>query len=123
MALIQCPECGKEISDKARACIHCGYPLNAYEANETTKLYQLKIPMRFTYEKKPNGLKNLRWLLGEILGYTEDGIQAMEDDGYACIIAHGLTLTQALRIAQPFEDYDIVPSLYEENPLKFIPYN
>lgn len=27
MALIKCPECGKEISDKAHACIHCGYPL------------------------------------------------------------------------------------------------
>lgn len=27
MALIQCPECGKEVSDKAKACIHCGYPL------------------------------------------------------------------------------------------------
>jgi len=28
MALIKCPECGKEISDKAESCIYCGYPLN-----------------------------------------------------------------------------------------------
>ena len=27
MALIKCPECGKEVSDKAPACIHCGCPL------------------------------------------------------------------------------------------------
>ena len=27
MALIICPECGKEISDKSKQCIHCGYPL------------------------------------------------------------------------------------------------
>ncbi len=27
MALIQCPECGKEISNKSRECIHCGFPL------------------------------------------------------------------------------------------------
>lgn len=27
MALIKCPECGKEISDKSDKCIHCGYPL------------------------------------------------------------------------------------------------
>ena len=27
MALIECPECKKQISDKARACIHCGYPI------------------------------------------------------------------------------------------------
>ncbi|MEO2799991.1 zinc ribbon domain-containing protein, partial [Flavonifractor plautii] len=26
MALISCPECGKQISDQAPACIHCGYP-------------------------------------------------------------------------------------------------
>ncbi|MBR2343197.1 MAG: zinc ribbon domain-containing protein [Clostridia bacterium] len=28
MALIKCPECGKEVSDKASACIHCGYPIS-----------------------------------------------------------------------------------------------
>ena len=27
MALIKCPECGKEISDKAKACPNCGCPL------------------------------------------------------------------------------------------------
>lgn len=27
MALINCPECGKEISDSSEKCIHCGYPL------------------------------------------------------------------------------------------------
>ena len=28
MALIQCPECGKSISDKASACPDCGNPMN-----------------------------------------------------------------------------------------------
>lgn len=27
MALINCPECGKEISDSAEKCIHCGYEI------------------------------------------------------------------------------------------------
>ena len=27
MALIKCVECGREISDKASFCIHCGAPL------------------------------------------------------------------------------------------------
>ncbi len=27
MALIRCPECGKEVSDKAAACIGCGCPI------------------------------------------------------------------------------------------------
>lgn len=28
MALIICPECGGKVSDKANACIHCGYPIS-----------------------------------------------------------------------------------------------
>ena len=28
MALINCPECGKEISDSSKKCIHCGYVLD-----------------------------------------------------------------------------------------------
>jgi hypothetical protein len=27
MALIKCPECGKEISSEAQACVECGHPL------------------------------------------------------------------------------------------------
>lgn len=34
MSLIKCPECGKEISDKATVCIHCGYPIK----EETDKI-------------------------------------------------------------------------------------
>jgi hypothetical protein len=29
MALVSCPECGKSVSDKARSCPNCGYPLKA----------------------------------------------------------------------------------------------
>ena len=32
MALINCPECGKEISDQARNCINCGYPINVKQS-------------------------------------------------------------------------------------------
>lgn len=27
MALINCPECQKEISDKVKTCPHCGFPI------------------------------------------------------------------------------------------------
>lgn len=30
MALINCPECGKEISDKAKQCMQCGFPIDEY---------------------------------------------------------------------------------------------
>lgn len=29
MALINCPECRKEVSDRAAACPHCGNPMSA----------------------------------------------------------------------------------------------
>lgn len=38
MALIKCPECGKEISDKADVCIGCGFPINKYTKSEEEKL-------------------------------------------------------------------------------------
>lgn len=33
MALIKCPECGGQVSDKAPACIHCGYPITSENSN------------------------------------------------------------------------------------------
>ena len=39
MALIKCPECGKEISDKAKACIHCGYPLEELKDKTEENLF------------------------------------------------------------------------------------
>ncbi len=40
MALIKCPECGKEVSDRAQACIHCGCPLTTL-----SKKVKIKMPM------------------------------------------------------------------------------
>lgn len=37
MALIKCPECGKEISDKAPACIHCGCPIQPQQTAYRTE--------------------------------------------------------------------------------------
>lgn len=33
MAIIKCKECGKEVSDKAKVCIHCGCPIKKIEEN------------------------------------------------------------------------------------------
>ena len=33
MALIKCPECGREISDKAASCVGCGCPINHGDAS------------------------------------------------------------------------------------------
>ncbi len=41
MALIKCPECGKEISDKAAACPNCGCPLSEMV---TSGVVRIKMP-------------------------------------------------------------------------------
>ena len=41
MALIKCPECGKDVSDKAAACIHCGYPLAESVSSEQEKVVKI----------------------------------------------------------------------------------
>lgn len=42
MALIVCPECGKEISDKSEVCIHCGFPLINTKCNINGVIYDFK---------------------------------------------------------------------------------
>lgn len=50
MALINCPECGKEISDKAAMCIHCGCPIASHQPAKNEN--------RFSF--KPSFLTNLK---------------------------------------------------------------
>jgi hypothetical protein len=35
MTLISCPECAKSVSEKAKSCPHCGYPLKSGGGLET----------------------------------------------------------------------------------------
>lgn len=41
MSLIQCPECGTEISDKAPACPKCGNPMQPVIIEQTGKKWKL----------------------------------------------------------------------------------
>ena len=41
MAIRKCPECGKDVSDKAKVCVHCGYP---FKENKTVKIFFPVIP-------------------------------------------------------------------------------
>lgn len=45
MALINCPECGKEISDTCESCIHCGYKLSNNEGSKGKQANKKKIPI------------------------------------------------------------------------------
>ena len=38
MALINCPECGKEVSDMSKVCVNCGYPLQNIKNDGRVKI-------------------------------------------------------------------------------------
>ncbi len=49
MALINCPECGKEVSNRAVSCPNCGLPLQNNPQTESSNKQELGIT-----EKDPN---------------------------------------------------------------------
>ena len=92
MALIKCPECGKDISDKSSTCIHCGYPLDSEKTLSkfsNDKLYKV-ILLKFEPNNKVKIIQKLRDVFGIALGearvYTETTpcVIAMNVDGGRC---------------------------------------
>lgn len=61
MALIKCSECGKEMSDKAVACPHCGCPISAMKPNNESEDIRKKVEK--IYFKR----KNISFVAGAIV--------------------------------------------------------
>lgn len=79
MALVKCPECRKEISDKASACPHCGFPI----LNENTIGDNFQIdtnnesilePEQSSSLKKSNDMKKKVIVGGTIFGVVFIGV-------------------------------------------------
>lgn len=41
MALIICPECGKEVSNQSDKCVHCGYPIHINKTKQENRSFGL----------------------------------------------------------------------------------
>ena len=60
MSLIQCPECGKDVSSEAENCIHCGYPLKQ-ETIINGIAYDLSNELKLVLEERTiEAIKSLR---------------------------------------------------------------
>lgn len=80
MALIKCPECGKEISDKAGKCPHCGYPIEEHLKRERQKeLYKIKLNS-ITMPDKPK--KDNRPFIFTVIGVLGIIIGLVDNDGF-----------------------------------------
>lgn len=86
MALITCPECGKQISDKSEHCIGCGYPLKYLVTEEVqaeqetledtrTELEKLVDEICARNENMYVAIKELRQVTGMDLKNADDLIR------------------------------------------------
>ena len=84
MGLIKCPDCGKEVSDKANVCINCGFPIEEYLKEQTEQIRKLTKQLEQKAKKdqqdeidkrRYDGLKDKRNVFCE----TKEGIISIQD--------------------------------------------
>lgn len=84
MGLIKCPDCGKEVSDKANVCINCGFPIEEYLKEQTEQRRKLTKQLEQKEKKdqqdeidkrRYDGLKDKRNVFCE----TKEGIISIQD--------------------------------------------
>jgi ribosomal protein L7/L12 len=109
MALINCPECNREISDRAESCPHCGYPIQESVAikQNKTETYSVKL---LENRDKVRVIKIIR----EVFGY---GLKESKDivDKSPVILATNLSKEEAEEIAQPFYNNLFNVEIYNNN--------
>jgi len=105
MALMNCPECGKEISDKAKICIYCGYPLEEENAKKETD-------MHFTY----NDFET-ESIICKVGGISKDTVN-LSDTKPMCN-----PITQAKFLNKAKTDFNVVVGLCVGHDSLFIKYS
>ena len=80
MALMKCPECGKQVSTATTSYPHCGYPL---EKEEPTQYEAMTVKVR-CWGRNPDALNDKLWQ------YTTQGwevVSTIEDHGQVGVLS------------------------------------
>ena len=89
MALVNCPECGKEVSDTAKVCVHCGFKIpkiktEKEKANKKDMIISLSIlfcllivGIIFVWSNKQHSVKT--YYSEEYMGYLEDFVALLDE--------------------------------------------
>ena len=70
MALIRCPECGGEVSDKARACPKCGAPVSSSAAIEVARAPAARTPVPVTAGRVVGAILVSLFTLGYLIPWS-----------------------------------------------------
>jgi integrase/DNA-directed RNA polymerase subunit RPC12/RpoP len=114
MALIKCPECVREISDKAAACPHCGYPITTTIVKKKSRGRSAKNKRR----KLPNGFGSITEIRGRNLRKPFYARKTTGKD------ASGKLILKPLKPEAYFESYDAAYAAlveYNRNPYDLAP--
>ena len=117
MALIKCPECKREVSDKAELCIHCGYPIvkkRDYNATiqEKSGPSSYKIRMNDVHDNKES---RAVLLMRMIAGIKQPEASILIRKNYSPIIMAGLSMENAEVIKRIFENEEINVAIEPDN--------
>ena len=134
MALIKCPECGKEISDKASSCPNCGFPIAQKEnVQEQAPIVQeiadvkpkdniknsADVPPKSqtSSNKKKGGCGTILWvlcgfaLLGGWMEYTD---KKKDDTGQSQTTIHSDNFQTTAKRVEPTEEPQSTPAQTNE---------
>ena len=110
MALIVCPECGKEMSDKSGVCIHCGYPLINTKCNINGVVYDFKEELPIALLEKTDDYVPA---IGKIRKKTS--LTLMDADDLVDIIREIKAIPETFTPKYPLEDRE---KLYGDSKVK-----
>lgn len=99
MSIIKCPECGKEISDKSKQCINCGYPICNKEVDNESNERTYKLNLKDCGSNKVSVIKLIREITG--LGLVD--AKALTDILPSCILSE-LTYDQYKEYEKKFTE-------------------
>lgn len=95
MAMIKCPECGNQVSDRAKACIHCGCPIEELAPSGIVKIKVsvLKSSTGFNGNQKVSIFANGKTLWegksGEVAELHFDGATSISVKYHLCMMHYG----------------------------------
>lgn len=115
MALIKCPECNKDVSDKANACIHCGFPLSTIN-NSVSYSSELK-EHRLVIESIPNGSQKQNSaieIICEITGMNWDKAKNLVEKEVV-IVKENISLSEAKTLAERFAKINVNFATYHNS--------
>lgn len=116
MALIKCPECGEQISEKATTCIHCGYPLQGNSVKPTVP-EKYKVILVST-GIKVKSIKEVSELTNKSPSEALSLVNSMP-----CIIKENLEFDEAKDIQNSFASFNAtvkIESMNEIEPTNYV---